>query len=105
MMPIGTIISIAGLVILLHAGFSAAHFQQFIKAADAGGDSAPLDATIEALVGFLICVVGILSTAGPFLPIKGAAGGGKSLDSAESTRGFNVFEHRGKALRRRLVER
>ena len=105
MMHLTTIVSIAGLLILLHAGFSAAHFQQFIKTADAGGDSAPLDATIEALVGFFLCVVGVLSSAGAFLPIKGAAGGGKSLDSVESTRGFNVFEHRGKALRRRLAER
>lgn len=105
MVHMGTIISGVGVLALLHAGFSAAHFQQFNKAADARGDQAPLDAAVEALVGFLVCVLGVLSSAGSFLPIKGAAGGGKSLDSAESTRGFHVFEHRGKALRRRLEKR
>ncbi|CAM9295826.1 unnamed protein product [Laminaria digitata] len=105
MVHLGTIISGVGLLTLLHAGFSAAHFQQFNKPTDAGGDHAPLDAAIEALVGFFVCVVGVLTSAGAFLPIKGAAGGGKSLDSAESTRSFNVFDHRGKALRRRLANR
>lgn len=104
MVHLGTITSGLGLLLLLHAGYSAAHFQQFKKAADAG-DSAPLDAAVEALVGFFVCVVGVLTSAGAFLPIKGAAGGGKSLDSAESTREFNVFEHRGKSIRRRLANR
>lgn len=103
MVYLGTVISGAGLLVLLHAGYSAAHFQQFKKASGGGGDSAPIDAALEALVGFFVCVIGVLSSAGALLPIKGAAGGGKSLDSAESTREFEVFEHRGKSLRKRLA--
>ncbi len=98
MVHLGTVVSGVGLLILLHAGFSAAHFQQFKKSS---GDSAPLDAALEAIGGFFVCVVGVLYSAGAFLPIKGAAGGGKSIDSAESTREFEVFEHRGRSLRRR----
>lgn len=104
MVHLGTVVSGAGLLVLLHAGYSAAHFQQFKKvssAAGGGGDSAPTDAALEALIGFFVCVFGVLSSAGALLPIKGAAGGGKSLDSAESTREFDVFEHRGRSLRKR----
>lgn len=104
MVSLGAIVSGLGLLAILHAGYSAAHFQQFRKPAEAG-DSAPVDAVVEAFVGFLFCVVGVLSSAGSFRPIKGAAGGGKSLDSAESTREFQVFEHRGKFLRRRLAKK
>lgn len=104
MVHLGTLVSAAGLLTLLHAGFSAAHFQQFKKSSSGDGDSAPLDAVLEAIAGFFVCVVGILYSAGAFLPIKGAAGGGKSLDSAESTREFEVFQHRGRSLRRRLLE-
>lgn len=97
----GTVVSGVGLLTLLHAGFSAAHFQQFKKSG--GGDSAPLDAALEAIAGFFVCVVGVLYSVEAFLPIRGAAGGGKSLDSAESTREFEVFQHRGRSLRRRLA--
>ncbi|CAM9207486.1 unnamed protein product [Scytosiphon promiscuus] len=105
MVHLGTIVSGAGLLVLLHAGYSAAHFQQFKKVSSSGGggDSAPIDAALEAFIGFFVCVFGVLSSAGAFLPIKGAAGGGKSLDSAESTREFEVFEHRGRSLRKRLA--
>lgn len=102
MVHLGTLVSGVGLLTLLHAGYSAAHFQQF-KKSSAGGDSAPLDAVLEAIAGFFVCVLGVLYSAESFLPIKGAAGGGKSLDSAESTREFEVFQHRGKSLRRRLA--
>eukprot|EP00752_Nemacystus_decipiens_P009667 g8636.t1 len=101
MVHLGTLVSGVGLLTLLHAGFSAAHFQQF-KKSSGGGDSAPLDAALEAIAGFFVCVVGVLYSAEAFLPIKGAAGGGKSLDSAESTREFEVFQHRGRSLRKRL---
>ncbi|CAM9921730.1 unnamed protein product [Hapterophycus canaliculatus] len=107
MVHLGTVVSGAGLLVLLHAGYSAAHFQQFKKASSSagggGGDSAPIDAALEALIGFFVCVFGVLFSAGALLPIKGAAGGGKSLDSAESTREFEVFEHRGRSLRKRLA--
>ncbi|CAN0152451.1 unnamed protein product [Ascophyllum nodosum] len=96
--------SALGLLAIVHAGYSAAHFQQFKKPTETG-DSAPLDAVVEAFVGFFSCVVGVLCSAGPFLPIKGAAGGGKSLETAESTREFQVFEHRGKSLRARLASK
>lgn len=104
MVHVGTLFSGLGLATLLHAGYSAAHFQQFRKATSASyGDAAPLDAVVEAMIGFFICVVGVLSSAGAFLPIKGASGGGKSIDSAESTREFHIFDHRGKSLRKRLA--
>ena len=102
MVHLGTVVSGVGLLTLLHAGFSAAHFQQF-KKSSGGGDSAPLDAALEAIAGFFVCVVGVLYSAEAFLPIRGAAGGGKSLDSAESTREFEVFQHRGRSLRKRLA--
>ncbi|CAN0355700.1 unnamed protein product [Pylaiella littoralis] len=101
MVHLGTLVSGVGLLTLLHAGFSAAHFQQFKKSS--GGDSAPLDAALEAIAGFFVCVLGVLYSAEAFLPVKGAAGGGKSLDSSESTREFEVFEHRGRSIRRRLT--
>eukprot|EP00903_Cladosiphon_okamuranus_P012927 g12070.t1 len=87
MVHLGTLVSGVGLLTLLHAGFSAAHFQQF-KKSSGSGDSVPLDATLEAIAGFFVCVVGVLYSTEAFLPIRGAAGGGKSLDSAESTREF-----------------
>ncbi|CAM9774221.1 unnamed protein product [Choristocarpus tenellus] len=99
MVHLGTVLACGGLLILMHAGYSVEHFKQFRVGEEVGRDSAPMDACLEALVGFFVCVVGVLWSAGSFLPIKGAAGGGKSLDSAESTQGFDGFHHRGKSLR------
>lgn len=45
MVHLGTIVAGLGLVILLHSGYSTAHFQQFKPAG--AGDSPPLDAVIE----------------------------------------------------------
>lgn len=100
MVHLGTIFASAGIIVLMHAGYTTAHFQQF--RVQEAGDSAPWDAVLQAFVGFLVCVMGVMFSAGAFLPIKGAAGGGKSLDAAESSRGFHMFHHRGKSLRRRL---
>lgn len=99
----GTMISCVGLLILVHAGYSTAHFQQFRE--DGEGDSAPLDSVVEAFTGFIVCAVGVMTSAGSFLPIKGASGGGKTVDAAESTREFQVFQHRGRSLRKRLENR
>ncbi|CAN0139879.1 unnamed protein product, partial [Discosporangium mesarthrocarpum] len=98
---LGTVVACVGLLVLLHAGYSTAHFKQFkVGAMEAvGRDAPPPDVYIETLVGFLVCAAGVLWSAGPFLPIKGAAGGGKVQDAAESTREFDAFHDRGRSPR------
>lgn len=50
MVHLGTIVAGLGLLILLHSGYSTAHFQQFKPAG--AGDFPPLDAVIEVCCVF-----------------------------------------------------
>lgn len=45
MVHLGTIVSSVGILILMHAGYSTAHFQQFKPAG--AEDAAPIDSIIE----------------------------------------------------------
>ncbi|KAG5179742.1 hypothetical protein JKP88DRAFT_215414 [Tribonema minus] len=105
MVKLGTIVAGLGLLVLLHAGYSAAHYRQFIVAAEGEAapaeDAPPLDAVVETIVGFLLCVAGVVSAAGQMLPVRGPAGGGRSADAHEGLPGFAVFSHRAVQLRRR----
>jgi hypothetical protein len=62
-----------------------------------------IDAVLETAIGFALCVFGVVSGAGKLLPVRGTAGGGKSIDNKEALPDFALFNHRAQALRKRIV--
>jgi hypothetical protein len=62
-----------------------------------------IDAVLETVIGFALCVFGVVSGAGKLLPVRGTAGGGKSIDNKEALPDFAQFNHRAQALRKRIA--
>jgi hypothetical protein len=62
-----------------------------------------IDAVLETAIGFALCVFGVVSGAGKLLPVRGTAGGGKSIDNKEALPDFAQFNHRAQALRKRIA--
>jgi len=62
----------------------------------------PFDVVVEALTGFFVTLVGVLSLAGDFRPAKAAAAASAvSLSLNSSSPSFNIFNHRGRSLTQR----
>ncbi|CAN0513351.1 unnamed protein product [Phaeothamnion confervicola] len=105
MVHVGSIVVAIGMLLLLHAGHSTAHFRQFVVVAPGEGearaaDRPPLDAVVEAIGGFLISAIGVVWAAGKLHPIKGR---GKGMDSAQARPDFDMFQTRARSLRMRLA--
>jgi membrane magnesium transporter 1 len=93
-----------GLAILLHSAVSCVHFKHFTKSM--GKEPyVPFDVKLEAVLGFIITLLGVLVLAGDFRPAKAAAAASAvSLSLNSSSPSFNIFNHRGRSLRNRLIE-
>ena len=62
---------VVGGVLIIHAAYSTVHYKELVKEAGVTNVSLPpADAVLEIIVGYLICMFGILSTAGSFTPIR-----------------------------------
>uniref|UniRef100_A0A7S2V2I7 Membrane magnesium transporter n=1 Tax=Fibrocapsa japonica TaxID=94617 RepID=A0A7S2V2I7_9STRA len=104
----GTVIILIGMAILLHAGYSAAHFKSLVVSSVHGADLSnvsipPVDVVVGCAIGFSVCLLGVLTSAAPLKPIVASHGAGQgSFDEMASSPEFNIFNHRGKALSKRL---
>ena len=99
--PIWRIVVGLGLAILMHSAVSFVHFKDFTKSM--GKEPyVPFDVVVEALAGFFVTLVGVLSLAGDFRPAKAAAAASAvSLSLNSSSPSFNIFNHRGRSLTQR----
>ena len=99
--PIWRVVVGLGLAILMHSAVSFVHFKDFTKSM--GKEPyVPFDVVVEALTGFFVTLVGVLSLAGDFRPAKAAAAASAvSLSLNSSSPSFNIFNHRGRSLTQR----
>ncbi len=111
-----SLVLLAGAFLIIHSGYSNAHFRKFletpeaIEAAKAGNaftigdwkESPPLDVMIEAMVGLALWTVGVIAGSGRLLPVKKGPGDRQSISASEARMCFTQFGHRGIALAKRL---
>ncbi len=97
---------LVGLLIILHAGFSAVHYRHFAQGVGVAvkPHEVPTDVKLEVALGFILALVGVLLAAGPLKPIKYSTQmNGKKYDSLSDKDSFRVFNHRGAFLAKRLA--
>ena len=105
---LGRAICSIGALAILHAAFSFAHYKEFTRGA--GGTTSdmllfelPFDVIVEAGLGFILCLVGALVGAGKMEPARSTSGlTDTTFDFHMNRADFNLFNHRGAALRARL---
>ncbi len=107
---------LAGALLIIHSGYSNAHFRKFLETPEAveaskagssftiGGwkESPPLDVVIEAIIGLALWTVGVIAGSGKLVPVKKGPGDRQSISSSEARMDFTQFGHRGICLAKRL---
>ena len=104
---LGRVICSVGVLAVLHAAFSYVHYKEFTRgaggAAGDGGSELPFDVIVEALGGFVICLVGALVGGGKMEPARSSAGlTDTTFDFTMARNDFKLFNHRGGPLRARI---
>mmetsp|Transcript_18886 Transcript_18886/g.42056 ORF Transcript_18886/g.42056 Transcript_18886/m.42056 type:complete len:114 (+) Transcript_18886:90-431(+) len=102
-----TLLSWGGVGVLLHSTYSCLHYRSLALAADIqDASSPPADVVIEAILGFVLCLVGQLKMCGPFhqVRITGKTPGREQekrreiIAPAYRTRDFDRFTTRVRAM-------
>jgi len=107
---LGRAITCIGVLAILHAAFSFVHYKEFMRTAGGATSGSggllfelPFDVVVEAGLGFLLCLVGALAGAGKMEPARSTSGlTDTTFDFHMNRADFNLFNHRGAALRARL---
>ncbi len=112
-----SLVLLAGALLIIHSGYSNAHFRKFLETSEAieaartgtaftigdWKESPPLDVVIEAIVGLTLWTVGVIAGSGRLLPVKKGPGDRRYISASEARMDFTQFGHRGIALRQRLL--
>ena len=93
-----------GVLVLLQAAVSMVHYKQFMRQRGGSKVAVPADIYAEVGLGFLVTLVAALKVGGEFRPAVAAAsatavGMGMSSDAPS----FQIFNHRGRALYKRMT--
>eukprot|EP00615_Pteridomonas_danica_P001583 CAMPEP_0114336656 /NCGR_PEP_ID=MMETSP0101-20121206/5859_1 /TAXON_ID=38822 ORGANISM="Pteridomonas danica, Strain PT" /NCGR_SAMPLE_ID=MMETSP0101 /ASSEMBLY_ACC=CAM_ASM_000211 /LENGTH=105 /DNA_ID=CAMNT_0001468665 /DNA_START=41 /DNA_END=358 /DNA_ORIENTATION=+ len=95
-------LNIVGMLILIHAAYSAAHYKALVADLNEKTQGPPLDVMVEVAVGFAICMIGSVMSAQKLRPVKGGYDTmNKTFDSLSSPPDFHTFSHRGQVLKSR----
>ncbi|DBA04367.1 TPA: hypothetical protein N0F65_002129 [Lagenidium giganteum] len=102
---IGKLFVALGAILLLHAGYYAVQYAEYVRLAEVSDAQVPPVAVmIELVLSFVFCLIGVLIVSGEMVPIRSSeALHSRSLPNVVSSPEFHVFNHRGKALHKRLV--
>ncbi|TYZ60159.1 hypothetical protein PybrP1_000519 [[Pythium] brassicae (nom. inval.)] len=94
-----------GSLLLLHAGYYSVKYAEYVKLAEVtDAKLPPTEVVLELVLAFAISLAGVLVTAGELLPIRSNKRlHGRSLATVISSPDFHVFNHRGKALHKRIA--
>jgi len=90
---------ILGLLSLAHAAYSAAQHRTYLRLTEQEFSMLPHDIFLQCVLGLLLTCWGVVNVAGNFKEIKASAEqDNKTWDMLSNRQGFNIFQHRGKAL-------
>jgi hypothetical protein len=64
-------INIFGLLVIMHAAYSAAHYKSLASELNIKAQGAPVDIMIEVAAGLLILLIGTLLSSPKLRPVKG----------------------------------
>ncbi|GAB9465963.1 hypothetical protein Gpo141_00003349 [Globisporangium polare] len=105
MSMLGKLLIAVGSLLLLHAGYYSVQYAEYVKLTEVtDAKMPPFEVVVELVLSFVISLVGVLITAGEVLPIRSnQALHARSLSTVISSPEFHVFNHRGKALHKRIV--
>ncbi|EGZ12906.1 hypothetical protein PHYSODRAFT_302736 [Phytophthora sojae] len=101
----GKLLIAVGALLLVHAGYYSVQYESYVKLAEtADAQMPPFEVVVELVASFLISLVGVLLTSGEIMPIRSNdAMHSRSLATVVSSPDFYVFNHRGKALHKRII--
>jgi hypothetical protein len=98
-MALANILLLTGMVVLVHAGYSACEHRAYLKVVDEPFQWLPWDITIETLAGLVACFVGVVLLKANFDNIHWPVIlRDKSYEAAAGTPSFHTFNHRGRSL-------
>merc|ERR1712029_697088 len=98
-MGVGRTLVCAGILIVLHAGFSSAQHRTYLRLSELPYEGLPVDITAQCVIGFLMACYGITRVAGGFKDISATSDMNKrSMDSLNNVPSFYHFAHRGRAI-------
>jgi len=90
---------ILGLLALAHAAYSAAQHRTYLRLTEQEFSMLPHDIFLQCLFGLLLTCYGVVNVAGNFKGIKASAEqDSKTWEMLSNRQGFNIFNHRGKAI-------
>ncbi|EGF81806.1 hypothetical protein BATDEDRAFT_87255 [Batrachochytrium dendrobatidis JAM81] len=89
----------AGIILLLHAGYSAINHFAYLKTIGKHDSNLPTDIIFEILVSIVVFSQGAVMVAGDLKPISLQLElSQKTMDWVDATPGFKIVNHRGSAL-------
>ncbi|KAF1333347.1 Membrane protein, partial [Globisporangium splendens] len=111
----GKLLIALGSLLLLHAGYYSvklltyllllfvdAEYVKLTEVTDA--KMPPFEVVVELLLSFVLSLIGVLITSGEVLPIRSSGAlHARSLPDVISSPEFHVFNHRAKALHKRIA--
>eukprot|EP00128_Syssomonas_multiformis_P008601 Colp12_sorted_trinity150504_noHs@13422 len=98
----GRVILSVGLLVLLHAAYSAEEHHKLAKLVEDEDERLPFDIILQTFIAFLVCCYGAVNSFGSFQNISAASEwNSKTWDSISNRASFNTFNHRGRLLFKR----
>ncbi|XP_065841234.1 ER membrane protein complex subunit 5-like [Oscarella lobularis] len=95
----GRVIFAVGIVLLLHAAFSAIQHRTFLSLEDRASSGLPLDIILQSLIALTVGSVGLVKWMVNFKDIKADADSThKTFDTAGNCSSFYSFQHRGQVI-------
>ena len=88
-----------GLLVLLHAAYSATQHRTYLRLTEREFDALPADILIQIVFALVTTCYGIVRVVGKFKEIRAAADlDSKTWDNAGNRLSFYTFQHRGRFL-------
>ncbi|KAI9342214.1 membrane magnesium transporter-domain-containing protein [Zopfochytrium polystomum] len=96
---LGRIIFTAGLIFLVHSGYSAFEHLGYVKVLGKSEQTLPIEIQVECVISLVLCSVGVVMFSGPFKPISTEKEIAKrSMDQLSFKPSFRPLHHRGRYI-------
>lgn len=102
---LGKTLATIGVFCILHAGYYSIQYEEYVRLSEVKDVTIPpIEAKIEMCIGYLVTLCGVLCMSGTLKPIRATdTMSSKMYDAVNSRPEFYHFNHRGKALYRRVA--
>lgn len=92
-------ITFIGLMLILHAAYSAAQHRTYLRITEQEFTTLPIDILIQGIVSLFMVMYGVMYIAGDFKEIRAVVDlENKSWETLRNLPSFQIFNHRGRSL-------